>query len=132
MLQAMTQGVETALAELGSAARRCEVTYAHFLVNATTVILVGRPNPEWFDTVQTVLSACEKAGITLRVHWGGHMTIARFDQQHPVETAQQLLAYLDTVSTKSIGRHPPIAIDVVSHQFSPSAFHLKITRRFPL
>ncbi len=133
VLRAMKTGVETALAKIGPLARQCEVAYSQFFVNATTVILAGHPNPEWFTAVQVILAECEEAGVSLRLPWGSHITIARFGQKHSPAVAKELLAYLDSLSAgEPIGSGRPIAIDVGSFQFNSEGFELTIAHRFSL
>ncbi|MCK5023467.1 MAG: hypothetical protein KAS04_04815 [Candidatus Aenigmarchaeota archaeon] len=64
--------------------------YEGCVFDRTTLIVKGIPSKEFVTAAEAVVKEAEKNNIELRMPWGAHITLVRFDREYPSEISEKL------------------------------------------
>jgi len=92
------------------------IQYTKLISSSDAIIAKGEPSPEFLDIAQKIQEQGATQGIELRLPWGAHITLARFNKEHhsPIEISH-LINYLNTQHLNMESK--PTIIDVGYHYF---------------
>lgn len=106
------------------------VELGEVLVNHTSVIIAGTPDAAFLKAAELIQRACQDQGISLRLPWGGHVTVSRFKEPFPAEKAASLLDFV--ARTPPIGKCNLVAIDVGTFHYTQDQFVVETHTHIPL
>ncbi|NTV41521.1 MAG: hypothetical protein HGA61_04615 [Candidatus Moranbacteria bacterium] len=123
-------GVQKALHDTKQTVKGIEIDFHEPLVGATTIIVPGLPNKDFFRTFVAVVSGCKASGLEVREPWGAHCTLARFKTEIK---PQKMTELLEKINFKHLGKVKPVAIDV-AFMGMPNGKSIKkiVYKSFPL
>lgn len=107
-----------------------EIDYSGWLYNGNIVIVAGKPNPRFLSLAESVIEACKKKDIELRLPWGAHITAARFTESRPAKDLKDFLALMREAPI--LKKSKPTSIDVCYYHMDKKGFNLEVYDRFRL
>lgn len=104
-----------------------KLIYTSWLMNQNSGIATGIPNPAFLHTAQNLVLEGTKKGIPLRLPWGGHITIARFQEPQKDLELENLISLFK--EEPPLGESEPFAIDIGYFRLTPSEFEYHTSER---
>ena len=105
-------------------------SYLGYAFNQTGVILRGTPSETFFHITQQMVKMAQQAGISLRMPWGAHATIARFSTISSAAFAQELRSFMAVFNPLQASPYFPFQyVGVGWFANGPKGFNLHMTER---
>lgn len=106
------------------------VQYTGWLLNQNTGIATGTPNIGFINNISSIIENAKKKGIDLKMPWGSHITVSRFNCTPPTNDITNLLSYFS--NAQPLGLSKLESIDVGYFNLSSKGFFFYTCERFNL